>query len=54
MEYTDKFVRFDLYCKTCKHKDEDDGYDPCDTCLATPTNLYSRKPINYEEKKSYD
>lgn len=48
-----KFVEYDKWCDTCKHKDEID--DPtketkCDECLSEPARLYSHKPINYEEK----
>ena len=53
MEETYKEVYFDQYCKTCKHKDAKDEKDeePCAECLSYPTNLYSHKPINYEENK---
>ena len=51
MEETYKEVYFDQYCKTCEHKDVKDEKDeePCDECLSYPTNLYSHKPISYEE-----
>lgn len=52
MENDYKFVEFDKYCKTCKHFESDPGYDPCDTCLANTENLYSHKPVNYEEDKT--
>ena len=45
-----KEVRFDLYCKSCKHKDLKDHDDPCEECLDNPLNLHSRKPTKYEEK----
>lgn len=49
-EYVYKEVYFDQYCKTCKHKDLDEHEDPCDECLNEPQNLYSHKPVNWEEK----
>lgn len=45
-----KEVRFDLYCKKCKHCDKKEDEEPCDECLSNPVNLYSHKPINFEEK----
>lgn len=45
-----KEVRFDEYCKTCKHWPKKDNEEPCDECLDNPTNLYSHKPIKWEEK----
>lgn len=49
MENTEIIVEFDKYCKTCKHKELEDKYDPCCDCLDNPTNINSRKPIHYEE-----
>ena len=46
-----KEVRFDLYCKKCKHCDKKEDKEPCDECLNNPVNLYSHKPINFEEEK---
>ena len=48
-----KEVYFDVYCETCKHKNVDETEEPCDTCLANPMNLYSHRPIKYEEKQKY-
>ena len=45
-----KEVRFDLYCKKCKHCNKKEDEEPCDECLSNPVNLYSHKPINFEEK----
>ena len=44
-------VRFDQYCKKCKHwKENDKGLDePCNECLDNPTNVNSHKPIKFEE-----
>lgn len=43
-------VYFDQYCETCKHRDTKEFEDPCNECLSNPTNLYSHKPVRYEEK----
>lgn len=45
-----KEVYFDKYCKSCEHEDLKDCKDPCHDCLSTPINLYSHKPIHWEEK----
>lgn len=42
-------VYFDQYCKSCKYCDQNETLDPCNECLATPGNLYSHKPVNWEE-----
>lgn len=44
-------VYFDQYCKTCKHVKCNNYESPCEECLDNPVNLYSHKPINYEEKE---
>lgn len=47
-----KEVYFYEYCPKCKHKNVDDtkSGEPCNECLDNPINLYSHKPVNYEEK----
>ena len=45
-----KEVLFDLYCKSCKHKDLKENEEPCNGCLDNPLNRWSDKPVNYEEK----
>lgn len=50
MEEGYKEVHFNEYCKSCKHKDKKQEDTPCDECLAEPVNLYSHKPVKYEEK----
>lgn len=45
-----KEVYFDQYCKTCKHSDAEEEEEPCCSCLAEPTNLYSHKPVMWKEK----
>lgn len=34
------FVRFDKYCKTCKHEKLEENEPPCDECLEHPVNLF--------------
>lgn len=46
-----KEVDFLKYCPECKYKNVDESEDPCDECLEYPTNAYSRKPVNFKEKK---
>ena len=46
-----KEVRFDLYCKTCKHEKVKDVEEPCNECLDNSANLYSVKPVKWEEKE---
>ncbi len=50
MNDTYKEVYFDQYCKTCKYNLSKEDEDPCYECLENPTNLYSHKPVNYEEQ----
>lgn len=50
MEDAYKEVYFD-YCKTCQHEDKEEWKDPCFDCLDEPENLYSHKPVKYEEAK---
>ena len=45
-----KEVYFDQYCKKCKHGKEPETSDACDECLEHPQNLYSHKPVKFEEK----
>ena len=49
-EDTYKEVYFGEYCKTCKHKDLKEDDDPCFECLKEPVNLYSHKPVRWEDK----
>lgn len=44
-------VYFDQYCKKCKHEKTPQEKDPCHECLGEPMNLYSHKPVKYEEKE---
>lgn len=51
MEDTYKEVDFEKYCKTCKYKDRDEKLIPCCYCLEETENLYSQKPVKWEEVK---
>lgn len=50
MEESYKEVYFNQYCKTCVHEKKDENEDPCYDCLNEPVNVYSHKPVMYEEK----
>ena len=39
-----KEVRFDLYCVNCINYAKDETDDPCNDCLANPSNEDSHKP----------
>lgn len=51
MEFIDKEVYFDKYCKTCAHRDLPESEDPCHECLQNPSNVNSHKPVNHKEDK---
>ena len=51
MEDIYKEVYFEEYCKNCKYWEKKENEEPCDECLENPVNLYSHKPVNYEEKE---
>lgn len=44
-----KEVYFDQYCEKCKYKDLSEESDECNACLEEPANLYSHKPVGFEE-----
>lgn len=46
-----KEVYFDQYCNKCKNKKVDVNESPCSECLDDPVNLYSHKPVKFEEKR---
>lgn len=48
MEENTKFVRFDIWCKQCKHFNVKEVLDPCDECLACPARESTEKPLNFE------
>ena len=49
MQTETKFVYFDKYCILCKNVKTVETEDPCNDCLATPVNINSHKPVNFEE-----
>lgn len=51
MEQIEKEVYFNKYCESCKHFKIPDTDDPCNDCLDNPSNTYSHKPVNWEEKE---
>lgn len=50
MENYFKEVIFYDYCSKCKHSDKPEDDDPCHECLNNPVNVYSHKPVKFEEK----
>lgn len=50
----EKEVYFDQYCKSCKYHGLEESKDPCNDCLAEPSNTNSHKPMNYESKTILD
>ena len=47
-------VYFGEYCPECKYQELPEEKDPCDECLASPTNEFSHKPINFKPKEDKD
>ena len=45
-----KEVRFDKYCKTCKHIKLEDTDEPCNECLSEPVNYATERPVKWEGK----
>lgn len=43
-------VNFYKYCPLCKYSELNSTDEPCDECLGYPENMYSEKPVKYEEK----
>lgn len=46
-----KEVYFCQYCKSCKYEKLSEHEEPCDDCLSESVNVYSHKPLYYEEKE---
>ena len=51
MEIEYREVMFCKYCSKCKHKDIPDVEDPCNECLEEYYNLYTDRPVRFEEAK---
>ena len=47
---TKKLVEFDKYCVKCKHRKVKQVDEPCNTCLTSPVNEDSHKPVKFEAK----
>lgn len=45
-----KEVHFNEYCPKCKNFEKSMTDDPCNDCLGEPVNLYTHKPVKFEEK----
>lgn len=45
-----KEVRFDIYCKKCKHERKKDYEDPCNDCLEVGMREGTEKPEKWEER----
>lgn len=48
----EKEVYFDQYCKSCKYHGLEESKDPCNDCLAEPSNTNSHKPMNLKKELS--
>lgn len=51
MEEICKFVDFDKYCGKCKYEKLTENESPCDECMSEFVNLYTHKPVRFEEKE---
>ena len=49
MENTTKEVYFNVYCIKCVYAETNQEYEPCNECLANPSNENSHKPVNFKE-----
>lgn len=47
MEVVDTEVRFDIYCKQCKHKKKKENEIPCYYCMQRSVRPYSEHPEYY-------
>ncbi len=46
-----KEVYYYQYCASCKHEKVAETAYPCNDCLENFTNVYSHKPVYWEEKE---
>ena len=51
-DYDYKEARYDLYCRTCKHCEEEGYESECEKCLDVPINLYSEYFMWYVEDET--
>lgn len=47
MDVVEHFVEFDFYCQSCKYRDLAETKPPCNSCLAEPVRINSRKPVRW-------
>ncbi len=50
MDNSYKEVKFNVYCKQCKHGEKEEKMDPCNDCLNFGMNNMSEKPVYFEDK----
>ena len=50
MEIDYQEVYFNMYCKTCAHKNKNEREDPCNDCLEQPYVQNSHIPQNYKKE----
>ena len=50
----EKEVYFVQYCKSCKYHGLEESKDPCNDCLAEPSNTNSHKPMTLKAKTILD
>lgn len=46
-----KEVYYFEYCNKCKNINKSMTDEPCNECLSEPVNLYTHKPVHFEEKE---
>ena len=51
MRSHEKEVRYDLYCKQCKHEKLADYQNPCNECMTKFFRTDTDKPIHFEKKR---
>ena len=51
MEIDYQEVYFNMYCKTCAHKNKNEREEPCNECIEQPYVLNSHVPINYKKRE---
>lgn len=51
MQYDEKIVDFEKWCKLCKHLEKPEEDLPCRDCMDIPVNFNSTKPIKWEAKE---
>lgn len=50
MDKNYKIVYYEKYCNQCIHQKKSENEPPCDTCLDSPANQNSHKPISFKKK----